>query len=348
MTTEPDPRGSLLARLIREPRRFGFDAMVRIFMRSGRRDEPADAVRFRTPPGLTFPPADVLEIKRGETRPDVIVGLMGLTGPSGVLPRYYSELVSQTLRGGSTALHRFLDMLGERFVGFFALAGIKYRPARAAETAALRTPPAPDAVTQVLLSLTGYGTPHLTPRLAAGTEPLLHYAGLFALRPRSADRLAAMLTDWLGMRVEVVEYAGAWLLVPHDQRTRIGADCVFGRLGIDAAAGVRAWSPEARILIRVGPLSREAFQLLLPDTRTLQRVVSLVRAFVGVELGFVINPVLAASEMVPLKLDSEAGIAPRLGWNTWLPLPGGSVIRRTDAADAVFDSDVIESWSKAA
>jgi type VI secretion system protein ImpH len=342
MTDAPEPRGSVLARLVREPRRFGFDAMVRIFMRSGHYDEPSDAVRFRTPPGLTFPPADVLEIKRGEGRPDVIVGLMGLTGPSGVLPRYYSELVSQTLRGGSTALHRFLDMLGERFVGFFALAGIKYRPARALETALLRTPPAPDPVTRVLLSLTGYGTPHLTPRLAVGTEPLLHYAGLFALRPRSADRLASMLTDWLGMEVEVVEYAGAWLPVPPDQRSRIGAEGVFGQLGVDAAAGVRAWSPEARILIRIGPLTREAFQSLLPDTRTLQRVVSLVRAFVGVELGFVINPVLAASDMVPLQL--EAAAAPRLGWNTWLKPPGGSFVRPADAADAVFDSDSIEDW----
>ena len=33
----------------------------------------------------------------------------------------------------------------------------------------------------MLLALTGYGTPHLTDRLAVGTEPLLHYAGLFAL-----------------------------------------------------------------------------------------------------------------------------------------------------------------------
>src|ERR1700679_3081853 len=115
---------SVLARLTREPRRFSFDAMARIFMRATRQSEPSAAVRFRTPPGLTFPATDVLDIQRGGKRPDVVIGLMGLTGPSGVLPRYYSEMVSQTLRGRSTALHQFLDMLGERFVGFFALAGV--------------------------------------------------------------------------------------------------------------------------------------------------------------------------------------------------------------------------------
>lgn len=335
-------RTSVLARLTQQPRRFGFDAMVRIFMHGTRQDDPAAAVRFRTPPGLTFPAADVLEIRRGGKRADVTIGLMGLSGPSGVLPRYYSEIVSQTLRGGSTALHQFLDMLGERFVAFFALAAIKYRPARAAETASLRTPPAPDAVTAVLLSLTGFGTPHLAPRLAAGTEPLLHYAGLFAMRPRSADRLAAMLADWLDMKVDVIEYAGVWLNLPPGQRTRIGAGGTFSQLGVDAAVGVRAWSPEARILVRIGPLTREQFQLLLPDGRTMRRVVSLVRAFVGVELGFVINPVLAAAEIVPLRLDAGSAIAPRLGWNTWLPLSGGGGVRRTDATDAVFDADMAE------
>jgi type VI secretion system protein ImpH len=336
-----------MARLLREPRRFGFDATVRLFMRATRQAEPAAAVRFRTPPGLTFPATDVLEIHPNSKRPDVVVGLMGLTGPSGVLPRYYSEMVSQTLRGRSTALHQFLDMLGERFVGFFALAAIKYRPARAAEAASLRVPPAPDPVTQVLLSLTGYGTPHAAPRLSAGTEPMLHYAGLFAMRPRSADRLAAMLSDWLNMNVEIVEYAGAWLSVPPEQRSRIGAGGVFSRLGVDAAVGVRAWSPEARMLIRVGPLSRELFALLRPDSRALKRVVSLVRAFVGMELGFVVNPVLAASEIPLLRLDSSASAGPRLGWNTWLPLSGGSGVRPTDAADAVFDADMIEGWSAA-
>ena len=152
--------------------------------------DPADAVRFHSPAGLVYPSSDVLDVRQpADALPEVTVGLMGLTGPSGVLPRYYSEVVTQTLRSRSTALRDFLDLLAHRFVAFFARGGIKYRPARAAETAAQHGVATPDPVTQVLLALTGYGTPHLTDRLAAGTEPLLHYAGLFAMRPRSADRL---------------------------------------------------------------------------------------------------------------------------------------------------------------
>ena len=166
---------------------------------------------------------------------------------------------------------------------------------------------------RVLLALTGYGTPHLADRLAAGTEPLLHYAGLFALRPRSADRLGALVSDWLGMHVEVVEFAGAWLPLPPDQRTRLSAHGAWCRLGVDAAAGVRAWDPQARIVLRIGPLDLKGFQRLLPDRVALHRLVSLVRAYVGFELGFAINPVLAAREVPPLRLDATVGSAAAAG-----------------------------------
>src|SRR5262249_44849180 len=160
----------------------------------------------------------------------------------------------QTLRARSTALRDFLDLLAHRFVAFFARAGMKYRPARLAEAAAHQPGAGHDAIAGALLSLTGYGTPHLAERLMAGTEPLLHYAGLFGMRPRAADRLGALLSDWLGMRVEVVEFAGAWLPLPPDQRTRLSANGAWCRLGVDAAAGVRAWDPQARIILRIGPL----------------------------------------------------------------------------------------------
>ena len=337
-------RRSALGALGSEPRRFGFDAAVRVLTRARRAPDPADAVPFRAPPGLIYPSADVIEVRQqGDELPEVTVGLIGLTGPSGVLPRYYSEIVTQALRERSTALRDFLDLLAHRFVAFFARGGIKYRPARAAEVTPEPGVSTSDPVARVLLSLTGYGTPHLTDRLAAGTEPLLHYAGLFALRPRSAERLGALISDWLGMRVEVVEFAGAWLPLPPDQRTRLSANGQWCRLGTEAAAGVRAWDPQARIILRVGPLDLKGFERLLPDRVALHRLVSLVRAYLGYELGFAINPVLAALEVPPLRLDARSDPPPRLGWNTWIPGPAGGFTTRADAADAVFEAEVIEA-----
>jgi type VI secretion system protein ImpH len=336
-------RLSALALLREEPRRFRFDAAVRVLTRARHTKDPADAVRFRSPAALVYPPADVLDVRQPDgAPPEVAIGLIGLTGPSGVLPRYYSEIVTQALRSRSTALRDFIDLLAHRFVAFFARAGTKYRPARAAEVAAVSRPPVADPVTNVLLALTGYGTAGLVERLAAGPEALLHYAGLFALRPRSAERLRAMVADWLGMQVEVMEFAGAWLALPPDQRTRLSASGAWCRLGVDAAAGVRAWDPQARFVLRVGPLDLRTFQRLLPDRAALHRLVSLVRAYVGFEQGFAINPVLAADQVPPLRLDSSADPPPLLGWNTWVPSPAGFKVR-ADAADAVFEAEVIEA-----
>jgi type VI secretion system protein ImpH len=332
------------ARLQREPRRFGFDAAVRILGRVAERKDVAEAARFRTAPGLAFPPADVTLVQDANdgSPPRVTVTVMGLTGTSGVLPRYYTEVLSTTLRDRSRALHDFLDMLAHRLVALFAGAGTKYRLHRAAEavsTPGTEPPAKPDPVSQALLSLTGYGTPYLTDRLSAGTDPLLHYSGFFATHPRSADRLEAMASDWLGRPVQVQQFAGAWLPLAPDQQTSLAV----GK-GVDAAIGTRAWDVQARIILRVGPMDRSSFEALLPDRPALRQLVSLVRAYLGFETGFAVNPVLAAPDVPPLHLTADADPPPRLGWNTWIPPIGGTPWRAPkDAADAVFEAEVVEA-----
>ena len=216
-------------------------------------------------------------------------------------------------------------------------------PAARQRDAALHTPPLRDPIAAALLALTGHGTGHLTDRMLISTDPLLHYAGLFAMRPRSANRLGAMVSDWLDRKVEVIEFAGAWLELPPDQRTRIGAYGEFNMLSANAAAGIRAWDPQARIILRIGPLNRAEFESLLPDRLALHRLVSLVRTYAGFEIGFAINLVLRIDAVPPLQLSADVKPSPRLGWNTWLdPLAGGTK-RVTDAASARFEAELIEA-----
>jgi type VI secretion system protein ImpH len=340
---------SPLERLAKEPERFSFDAAVRLLCADRGTDEPADAARFHAAHGLAYPDGDVLRYAPGGGKepPALALGLIGLTGPAGVLPRHYSEAVVQQVRGRSRSLPDFLDLLAHRLVAHFATAGTKYRMHRAADMAALADGPEEGAIAGLLLALAGHGTPHLADRLVAGAEPLMHYAGLFAMRPRSAERLRALVSDWLGQPVEVVQFAGAWLTLPPDQRTRLPVGIGSGkhaRLGVDATIGVRAWDASARVVLRLGPLSGPAFEALLPDRPALARLVSLVRAFLGVETGFAVNPVLDASAVQPLRLDATADPAPRLGWNTWLPAAG----RRDDGIEAVFEAEVVEGFHLAA
>lgn len=350
----PAPR-SPYARLLAEPKRFCFDAATRILARVANTAHLADAARFRTPPGLAYPPADLVTIDSpSDSRPlEVTTAVMGLTGISGVLPRPYTDVLTATLRSRSAALHDFLDMLSHRLVAFFALAGVKYRINRSAEAAASASPPEPGRIAEALLAFSGYGTPHLVSRLAVGVEPLLHYAGLFSGRPRSAEKLAALVSDWLGRKVEVVQFAGAWLFLSPDQQTTLAAGLKTGawnRLGVDAAIGVRAWDLQARVILRIGPLDRASFEALLPNRPGLQCLVSLVRAFLGFEIGFAVNPVLAGPEVPPLRLDRCADPPSQLGWNSWIPAPEGPPpgIRRADAADALFEAEIVEAEGLAA
>jgi type VI secretion system protein ImpH len=350
-----------LERLATDPRRFGFDAAVRVLEHAAHSADAGEVVRFRSATGLAYPAADVLALvlKDQGTPPDMVVTVMGLTGPSGVLPRGYTEIVNSTLRTRSDSLHDFLDMLSHRMLALFAAAGSKYRPSRIAEISDLSghgEDARADRLTGALLSLTGYGTPHLADRMTAGREPLMHYAGLLTTQPRSAERLRALVSDWLGRPVEVCQFIGAWLPLPPDQRTRLGGRGIagqFNRLGsgpdepgggasedrADATLGVRAWDVQAGVLLRIGPLDREGFTALLPDGPRLERLVALVRAYLGFATGFAINPVVAAAAVPALRLNAETSPPPRLGWNTWLTAPAGM----KDRGEAVFGAEMVEA-----
>lgn len=340
---------SPLARLARAPWRWSFDAAARLLMLKQRRDEPADAIAFRASTSFAYPAAEVSRVQTEGETPVLTSPVMTLGGTMGVLPRFYSQVLTTTQRNRSPAFTAFLDLLAQRLVGHFVAAGIKYRPHRAVEAAALRVPepgrPAspPDRFAEILFALTGFATGHLRERLAAGTDPLLHYAGSFALHPRSADRLAALVGDWLGRKVEVDQFAGAWLHLSPSEQTRLPSGAragAFGRLGVDAAIGSRAWDIQGRVVLRIGPLESAAFASLLPDREGLRRLVSLVRAYLGLETDFAVNLVLAAAAVPALELQPAAPTPPRLGWNTWLPKPEGHT---RDAADAVFEAAIVEA-----
>jgi type VI secretion system protein ImpH len=338
-----------LAQLQHDPTRFSFDATVRLLTFDRHAPDPAAAARYTATIGAAFPGGDIAALEAGKDGavPRLTVSVVALTGPAGMLPRHYSDAVAGDRRTRANSLGDFLDLIAHRMVAAYAAAGVKYRPQRSADTEVLAGGlGAQDRQAAALLALTGFGLRGMVERLPAGESALRHYAGLFAAHPRSADRLEALASDWLGRPVLVLQFAGGWLTLPPAERTRLPrglAPGAFNRLGEDAAIGVRTWDQHARIMLQIGPLDRQSFERLLPDRPALRDFVSLVRAFVGFELEFAVNLVLASKEASPLALrffDDSAGIPPRLGWNTWLSL---ATQRSYDAADAVFSAEFVEA-----
>lgn len=336
-----------LDRLVRAPARFRFGAAVRLlWLASGRRDA-GDAIAFGAPVSLVHPAAEVDAAMAPDAggRARVLTRLIGLLGGSSPLPRWYSELVAAASRARSPAMVAFIELLAQRLVAGFAASGVKYRPHLAAELRHRADPAAPnDPAGDILLALAGFNTNHLIDRLMVGADPIRHYAGFFASRPRSAERLRAMLGDWLERPVAIVEFAGAWLRLDPDSQSRMPRGRLpgqFNRLGVDCAAGARAFDQQARFVIRIGPLSAGGFEALLPDRLLLHQLVSMVRAYVGMEVDFAVNLVLDPAAIPVARLGGAA--APRLSWTGWLPAPASGMTGGRRADQALFNAATIEA-----
>lgn len=315
------PAPSAHDRLLQEPTRFNLDQAVAVVAPGL---DPVD-LPYRTVAHLGAPAGEVAIGKPSKpgtpAAPMLQTPTFGLIGPGGVLPRHYTALVESELRHRSTSLHGFVDLLSHRFTGLYVKAGSKYRTARD-----------PRHAQQVLAAAIGMGTPHVAEALVSPLQALLRQAGGLASRTRSADRLRGMLTEETGHEVRITEFTGAWTRLPPSEQTRLMAGGCHSRLGVDASLGVQVWDPSARFVVSLGPLSLATFRSLLPGTRRFKRLVELTRLQAGMEQEFVLNPVLAAAEVPPLRLggDNGGGNA-RLGWTTWLNTPRP---RRKPASDA--------------
>ena len=305
--------------------------------------EPARIVAQQ---GLVFAAAPVSAAIRGEHATTLRTAFLGLTGPLGVLPQAYSELVARAERMRNRALSAFLDVFNHRLTSLFLRASEKYRLGLLMQRsvtphvgANAPTGVGTDPVSRAMLAVAGFGTPHLKDRLAISNEVVLFYAGLFGARNRPAVALEAMLADYLGQTVKVEQFSGRWLPIEPAEQTALplgGAAGPFTRLGVDAVAGARVWDPQAAFRIVVGPVGRREMLALMPTGDLLRRVADLVRAYAGPDLAFDVQVILRREDVPSLQMRAgEDAAAPRLGWNTWAKgLPA-----LQDSHDIILDPD---------
>ena len=370
-TDGPSPP-SVADRLFSEGFAFDFFQAVRLLhaLEPGRapvgRGGPpsAEAVRFRAHASLGFPASTIHDLSSPAEScrpPELIQSFLGLTGPSGVLPRHYTELlIRPDLDPRGPERHAFrdwLDLFNHRLTALFYRAWEKYRPFLERERDRPDRPEvAPGTFTLGLLSLIGLGMPSLRNRLVVGPPAvapdapgrdrvddlaLVHYSGLLSRRTRSADGLRAILLDYFGLPVEILQFRGRWLAIDPRSRTRLAEGRASNRLGVDAVIGERVWDVQSLFRVRLGPLTYGQFRAFLPDRsrgRAAFLLAHLVRLYVGPELDFDLQLVLEAGEVPQCQLPIGLDEGPVLGWNSWL----SSAPPVEDADDAVFaDSDLV-------
>lgn len=332
---------SVAEELFEEGYRFDFFEAVRVLERlyPHRKAIGSDAlpveevVRLHTRLSLAFPPSmihEVTEPENGAKPVDMTVAFMGLTGPLGVLPRHYTELLLERVRKRDHTLQDFLDLFNHRLISLFYRAWEKYRFPITYERA-IANHAHDDAFSLNLFDLISMGTKGLRGKLEIGDEALLFYAGLLAQHPHSASALAGILQDFFEIPVRVIQFVGQWLTLSPGNRTHLGGEA-NNALGINAVAGNRVWDQQARFRLLLGPLTFAEFHRFLPASRLFRPLVQFTRFIVGQEFDFDIQLVLKAEEVPACRLGEQGERAPRLGWTTWLKTKEFT----RDADDATF------------
>lgn len=315
------------ATLREEGYRFDFFQAVRLLERAyperapvGRWAVPRqEVVRFHAHQSLTFPPSAIhaVNVPSDERRPvDMTVAFMGLTGPEGVLPRFYTELVLERMQAKDKTLSDFLDLLNHRFISLFYRAWEKYQCSMGFERWLVTGEE--DRVARCLFALGGLRTDGLREQLTIDDQFLLRYAGLLGQRPHSAVALSQCLNDYFEVSVRVTQYVGSWVQLEEADWTRIGISGRNNVLGQSALAGTNIWDQQAAFRIELGPLEYQEFQGLLPSGQSYPTLIQLTRLFAGPELEFTVQLNLKANAVPMTRLQSTDRYAPRLGWTTWL------------------------------
>ncbi len=287
-----------------------------------------ESVRFGANPDYTFPASQISQLEwHDQDQPRMWVNFMGLNGPSGLLPLYYSGLIRERLRARDTTLRDFLDLFNHRAVSLFYQAWEKYRFTIAFERGES------DRFSHHLLDLLGLGTPGLQNRQPLPDEGLLFYAGLLSPHSRSATALRQLLMDYFDVPVEIEQFVGAWHKLDQDTQCRFtGSGDYSEQLGFGAVVGDEVWDQQSCVRIRLGPLTLEQYRDFLPDGRAYEPLRALTRYFAGDELDFELELVLKKEEAPPCKLGEEGSGATQLGWLTW----ACSVPLQQDAEGAVL------------
>lgn len=312
-------RAVLLARLAREPWRFGFfhtlrrlDCLLPERPRIGTSPRASDdPVRLCQQPSMIFPPAEIaaLDGTKGGRPPRLLVYLLGLLGPNGPLPLHLTEYARERQQHASDpTFARFLDLFNHRMLCLF------YRGWAQAQPAVSFDRPEQDRFGNYLGSLGGTGMPSFQARDAMPDLAKRHFTGHLSCQTRHADGLRSILGDLLGLPVRIDEFIGHWLVLPPDCRLRLGETRETAALGQTTTLGGRVWDHQSKFRVRIGPARLADYSRLLPGGDALARVKAVVRNYVGDRLDWDLSPVLAQAEVPPLRL----GAGVRLGWTSWL------------------------------
>lgn len=283
-----------------------------------------ETVRFKIDPSLKYPDGHITTLQEAEINPAknslhpavAHISFMGLTGPSGVLPMHYSELILEQNRNKDYAMRDFFDLFNHRTVSLHYRGWEKYRVQYNFERVR-REGQQTDNFSKLLKSLTGLTQ---TNQHVVTDDSLLFYAGHFAQKRRSAASLESVLSDYFAVPVKLEQFIGSWNRLQDSECTRTPSKDIphgqFNRLGKDTIIGKRVWYSQGKFRLQLGPLSQTQFKQFLPGSDGLKKLKQITDTYISPELNYDIQLISEEQNIPQCQLASNS--PPRLGYFTWL------------------------------
>ncbi len=325
-------RAALWRALTAEPQRHDFYQTLRRIEclwqerpRLGRALRPIEeAVRLAQDPELDFAPAPIGTFRQAENAaaPRLGVRFFGLFGSHGPLPLHLTELARDRERNsGDASLRAFIDIFQHRLLALF------YRGWAQAQPAVDLDRPRQARFDSFVGALGGIGQASMRQRDQVRDNAKRQHIALLARGVRCAEGLADILTNYLGLPVQVRSFVGHWMRLSKADRTRLGSridtdsdtDTGASRLGVGAVAGDRVWDRQSKFRLIIGPLSKADYARFLPGESAARVVRDWVRQYVGFDFVWDVQLVHAGAEIVGIRLGADQ----RLGLATWLGATAG-------------------------
>lgn len=323
-----DSKANLKKRVLDDAYRFEFFEAARVLRIIAKKEKDLDSgsgvdLKFRTSATKNFPAGEVQEVHRDGSRWELITHVMGLFGPSGVLPHHDKDLVS----GGepNLLLRDFLNIFNSRLLALFFDAWQANRQDIQLEMYQRGVSSREDASTMMLLALCGRGLPETRNQHRFPDDVFAGSAGLLTRSVRSSSAIRRCIASQFGVDVKICEFVEERLYLPREIQTQLVlGESGNNQLGKTAIAGESVGTHGKRFEVQMGPLTRDQFDSLcpyddengsrdVPRNAAFLRLKDLVKSILDRPLDFDIRFVVEPDAVLPARL-GEA----RLGFDSWL------------------------------
>ncbi len=279
--------------------------------RFGRSSTPRkEIVKICQQPDVVFAASTVSSVERSTVLGKWVVRqfAFGLFGPNGPLPLHLTDLARARFQTAhDPTLTAFADVFHHRLASLF------YRAWADAEPTVQRDRPNSDRFARYVASLCGIGVKELENRDAVTDAQKLYFVATLGSQAKQPDGLAAFLSHLFDAKVNVIEFVPRWFELDPRDHTKLG-NRQSPPLALGSVLGGRIWEAQFSFQVRIVADNKRQFSFLLPGAPGLERLVAAVRNFIGDELYWRLNLVLAKQAAERLQL----GRGHKLGLSTWL------------------------------